>query len=413
MRSISQKNGERDMPSTEKKETKVLLALMAHEIFHREMEIDTSAVDWMSVLAEAGRHKVTALLYPTIRELDGVPENAFNKACGMAIAVAQASEAMLKRQREILDLLEARQVPCAVLKGTSVAYLYSHPELRTIGDIDILVDEENLDEACKALQADGFAPSYTAEKHLCLQKGAVWVEMHRMVSVFPESEKGRFTKQTMTDALRHTQEAEIGGVRFPMLSGAYQIIALLAHMEQHLATSGIGLRQVCDWAVTAHALRNCFDGETLALLERCGLLRFAQIMTRLCEKHLGLPPCSWITDASDALVDAMLADVLDGGNFQSQYTKRPFAAVLTDAYDVSGKGRNSLFRNYIRYLKKYLRQNEPWAKSRLWLPVFGVFLPVRWGVRVLLGKRKQINLVHAVSMARERERLLRAMKLYR
>lgn len=413
MRSISQKNGERDMPSTEKKETKVLLALMAHEIFHREMEIDTSAVDWMSVLAEAGRHKVTALLYPTIRELDGVPENAFNKACGMAIAVAQASEAMLKRQREILDLLEARQVPCAVLKGTSVAYLYSHPELRTIGDIDILVDEENLDEACKALQADGFAPSYTAEKHLCLQKGAVWVEMHRMVSVFPESEKGRFTKQTMTDALRHTQEAEIGGVRFPMLSGAYQIIALLAHMEQHLATSGIGLRQVCDWAVTAHALRNCFDGETLALLERCGLLRFAQIMTRLCEKHLGLPPCSWITDASDALVDAMLADVLDGGNFQSQYTKRPFAAVLTDAYDVSGKGRNSLFRNYIRYLKKYLRQNEPWAKSRLWLPVFGVFLPVRWGVRVLLGKRKQINLVHAVSMAREREKLLRELELYR
>lgn len=401
------------MPSTEKKETKVLLALMAHEIFHREMEIDTSAVDWMSVLAEAGRHKVTALLYPTIRELDGVPENAFNKACGMAIAVAQASEAMLKRQREILDLLEARQVPCAVLKGTSVAYLYSHPELRTIGDIDILVDEENLDEACKALQADGFAPSYTAEKHLCLQKGAVWVEMHRMVSVFPESEKGRFTKQTMTDALRHTQEAEIGGVRFPMLSGAYQIIALLAHMEQHLATSGIGLRQVCDWAVTAHALRNCFDGETLALLERCGLLRFAQIMTRLCEKHLGLPPCSWITDASDALVDAMLADVLDGGNFQSQYTKRPFAAVLTDAYDVSGKGRNSLFRNYIRYLKKYLRQNEPWAKSRLWLPVFGVFLPVRWGVRVLLGKRKQINLVHAVSMAREREKLLRELELYR
>ena len=37
------------------------------------------------------------------------------------------------------------------------------------------------------------------------------------------------------------------------------------------------------------------------------------------------------------------------------------------------------------YLKKYLRQNEPWAKSRLWLPVFGVFLPVRWGVRVLLA----------------------------
>ena len=234
-----------------------------------------------------------------------------------------------------------------------------------------------------------------------------------MVSVFPESEKGRFTKQTMADALHHIQTAEIDSVHFPMLSGAYQIIALLAHMEQHLATSGIGLRQVCDWAVTAHALRNCFDGETLALLERCGLLRFARIMTRLCERYLGLPPCPWTADASDALVAAMLSDVLEGGNFQAQYAKRPLADVLTDAYDVAGKGKTSLFRNNIRYLKKYLRQNEPWAKSRLWLPVFGVFLPARWGVRVLLGKRKQINLVHAVGTAREREKLLRELELYR
>ena len=67
----------------------------------------------------------------------------------------------------------------------------------------------------------------------------------------------------------------------------------------------------------------------------------------------------------------------------------------------------------IYYLKKYLRQNKPWAKSRLWLPVFGVFLPARWGVRVLLGKRKKVNLMHAAGMAREREKLLRELELYR
>ena len=399
--------------SVTKKEMQTLLVLLAYELFQKKLEVDASDVDWTAVLTEGDKHAVTALLYPGLRLLNGVPEDTIAKARSAAITATIASESMLKSQRDILELLKANHIPCTVLKGTSVAYLYPHPELRTIGDIDILVDEENLDEACKALQADGFAPSYTAEKHLCLQKGAVWVEMHRMVSVFPESEKGLFTKQYMTEALRHIQTAEIDGVCFPMLSGVYQIISLLAHMEQHLATSGIGLRQVCDWAVTAHALRNCFDGETLALLERCGLLRFARIMTRLCERYLGLPPCPWTADASDALVDAMLSDVLEGGNFHAQYAKRPLADVLTDAYDVSGKGRNSLFRNYIRYLKKYLRQNEPWAKSRLWLPVFGVFLPVRWGVRVLLGKRKQINLVHAVGMAREREKLLRELELYR
>ena len=407
--------GERrkEMSLIVKKETQTLLTLLAYELFQKKQEIDTSDVDWAAVLEEGNKHAVTALLYPGIRQQNGVPEEVFNKVCGTAITVAAASESMLKEQRRILDLLAARQITCVVLKGTSVACFYPHPELRVPGDIDILVDAENLDTACNTLKDNNFTISTVVEKHTCLHKQEIYVEMHQMVTVFPDSKKGRFAREFMTKALRNTQTSEIEEIRFPVLSDIYKIIALLAHMEHHLATSGIGLRQLCDWAVTVNAMRDYFDGETLALLESCGLLRFAQIMTRLCEKHLGLPPCSWITDASDALVDAMLADVLDGGNFQSQYTKRPFAAVLTDAYDVAGKGRNSLFRNYIRYLKKYLRQNEPWAKSRLWLPVFGVFLPVRWGVRVLLGKRKQINLVHAVSMAREREKLLREMKLYR
>ena len=91
------------MPSREKKETTALLALLAHEIFDLAIDIDASTVDWTAVLEEAKRHKVTALLYPAIRSMDGVPEIVFNKVCGTAITVAAASEAMLKEQRRILD----------------------------------------------------------------------------------------------------------------------------------------------------------------------------------------------------------------------------------------------------------------------------------------------------------------------
>lgn len=396
-----------------KKETQTLLTLLAYELFQKKQEIDTSDVDWAAVLEEGNKHAVTALLYPGIRQQNGVPEEVFNKVCGTAITVAAASESMLKEQRRILDLLAASQITCVVLKGTSVACFYPHPELRVPGDIDILVDAENLDTACNTLKDNNFTISTVVEKHTCLHKQEIYVEMHQMVTVFPDSKKGRFAREFMTKALRNTQTSEIEGIRFPVLRDIYKIIALLVHMEHHLATSGIGLRQLCDWAVTVNAMRDYFDGETLALLESCGLLRFAQIMTRLCERYLGLPPCPWTADASDALVAAMLFDVLEGGNFQALHAKRPLAEVLTDAYDVAGKGKTSLFRNYIRYLKKYLRQNEPWAKSRLWIPVFGVFLPARWGVRVLLGKRKKVNLMHAAGMAREREKLLRELELYR
>ena len=403
----------KEMSLIVKKETQTLLTLLAYELFQKKQEIDTSDVDWAAVLEEGNKHAVTALLYPGIRQQNGVPEEVFNKVCGTAITVAAASESMLKEQRRILDLLAARQITCVVLKGTSVACFYPHPELRVPGDIDILVDAENLDTACNTLKDNNFTISTVVEKHTCLHKQEIYVEMHQMVTVFPDSKKGRFAREFMTKALRNTQTSEIEGIRFPVLRDIYKIIALLVHMEHHLATSGIGLRQLCDWAVTVNAMRDYFDGETLALLESCGLLRFAQIMTRLCERYLGLPPCPWTADASDALVAAMLFDVLEGGNFQALHAKRPLAEVLTDAYDVAGKGKTSLFRNYIRYLKKYLRQNEPRAKSRLWIPVFGVFLPARWGVRVLLGKRKKVNLMHAAGMAREREKLLRELELYR
>ena len=68
IRYVSRKNVERETSLTEKKETNALLALLAHEIFDQAMDIDASTVDWSAVLAEAGRHKVTALMYPTIRE---------------------------------------------------------------------------------------------------------------------------------------------------------------------------------------------------------------------------------------------------------------------------------------------------------------------------------------------------------
>ena len=59
MHSVLQKNVERKMSSTEKKETKALLELLAYEIFDQAMDIDASTVDWSAVLAEAQRHKVT------------------------------------------------------------------------------------------------------------------------------------------------------------------------------------------------------------------------------------------------------------------------------------------------------------------------------------------------------------------
>ena len=110
---------------TEREE--VLLSLLAYELFQQKPQIHASAVDWAAVLDEGTRHAVTALLYPGMRQIAGVPEEVLGRARGAAIAAAEASEHMLNSQRAILTLLQERDIPCAVLKGTSIALHYPHP----------------------------------------------------------------------------------------------------------------------------------------------------------------------------------------------------------------------------------------------------------------------------------------------
>lgn len=401
------------MSSTGTKETEILLSLLAYELFQKKPLIDASMVDWASVIDEGIRHAVTALLYPGMRQITEVPEENLGRVRGAAIFAAEISESLLNSQQAVLTLLQERDIPCAVLKGTSVACHYPHPELRVPGDIDLLVDDENLEAVCDALEENHYVLAQKGDMHICFQKHDLWVEVHRMVSTFPDNEKGEYTRKHMLDALCHVQTARIYGVSFPVLTGIYQLIALLTHMERHLTSAGIGLRQMCDWAITVHARREEIGEAELALLERCGLLRFAKIATKLSEKYLGLPPCGWSADVPDALADALMRDILEGGNFQSQYQARPFSGVFTDVYNVENGTIGTVLRSYVRYIRKRARDEHPWAKSGFWTAVFCVFYPLRWIVWMLMGKRRMAVLSQSFRSSQSREKVLRELKLYR
>lgn len=397
---------------TANRETKALLSLLGYELFQRELEVNTSAVDWTAVLAEGDKHAVTALLYPGMRQLNGVPEEALAKARSAAITATIASERMLKSQREILNLLEANHIPCAILKGTGVACHYPHPELRTPGDIDILTGEKGIEQAREYLTAAGFAFDHETEMHQAFYGLGALVEIHRTASVFPELPKGEYAAAFMGGALEHLHEEKLNGVAFPCMDFPYQMISLLAHIERHMRSAGIGLRQICDWAVMLHAHREDFGKEELSLLEQCGLLHFAKIVTGMCEKYLGLPPFSWSQDVSQRDVDALAADILTAGNFQAQEGMGKVSAVMLGAKFSVADQKMNILRNYRLHVRYRIETQYPWAKSPLWQPLFWVYFPVQRALRVLAGRRKKVSLRKAVRYAQERQELIRRLKLY-
>ena len=431
----------------------MLCSVLSYELFHVPIHSDVVYPNASAeIFEEAQRHSVTPLLYPALRGCAVLSGNVQDEQLAAlrrtALYSAQRFEAVLRCQAGLLALLQG--IPCAVLKGMSIACTYPHAELRVPGDIDILVQEADIERVGRILSANGYTYTHETDLHTCFVKSlpdgmTIDIEMHVAVSLFPDTEKGIFTSTFMSDALHHTKMQEINGLLFPALSGVYQLIALLSHMERHLMVLGIGLRQMCDWAAAVHAQRGEIGQDDLDTLKRCGLLQFAKVCTRLCEKYLGLPELSWSGGVSEDEVDALFRDVMESGDFHAQCSVRPLISNMTDGYDVDDKG-SSFLRSYLTCIRRRVREDYPWTvKQRgthnaadtngsdagscgsghgggiaanvqvnvFWVGVFAVFYPVRYVFGMLRGKRKKVDVHQAVAEARSRERMLRGLEIYK
>ena len=394
------------------RETKMLLSLLANELFGQALPESHADVDWEKLIEEANDHAITALLYGGLKRLNGVPKEILNRVRASAISSAMRSQSMLQVQAEVLNALAVQQIDCAVLKGMSVACHYPHPELRVPGDIDLLIGSANLEAACKAMEGIGFVADHETGLHTAMRRKDVDVELHRKVTTFPDTEKGAWAAAYMEQALQQLSRQEISGHTFPTLQRSFQLISLLTHMSRHMRSSGIGIRQLCDWAVTVHHLREKINQEDIAILENCGLLRFASITTHMCEKYLGLPECEWTQDVPEELVDAAMADMLESGNFHAKRENREFDTMLMTPYESNLTSRSSVFHNYFSFIRKRLNENYSWAKSSLWIPVFAVFFPLRWLFLVIIGKRKMIHVSQALHHAKSRDNMLHDLQLF-
>lgn len=390
----------------------MLLSLLAYELFGQALPEIHADLDWEKLIEEANDHAVTALLYSGLKRLNGVPKEILNRVRATAISSAMRSQSMLVIQEEILDALAAQQIDCAVLKGMSVACHYPHPELRVPGDIDLLIGSTNLEAACKALEGIGFVVDHETGLHTAMRRKDVDVELHKKVTTFPDTEKGAWAAAYMEQALQQLSRQEISGHTFPTLQISFQLISLLTHMSRHMRSSGIGIRQLCDWAVTVHHLREEINQEDIVILENCGLLRFASITTRMCEKYLGLPGCEWVQDIPEELVDAAMADMLESGNFHANHENRMYDTVLMAPYESNHTSRSSVFQNYLSYIRRKLKKDYSWAKNPLWILVFSVFLPVRWLWLAITGKRKMVHVSQALHHAKSRDNMLHDLQLF-
>ncbi|MCD8105510.1 MAG: nucleotidyltransferase family protein [Lachnospiraceae bacterium] len=234
------------------KTEKALLQLTGRALFGTPADFEPSAVDWSALYHEASNQALSLLIWDTLsdEERGSVPDDVGIRWEQDSFRHIMNNEQLLYEQEQVIQLLTAASIPCVILKGSSSAANYPQPSLRIMGDIDLLVRPEQQMEAVKALQANGYG-DVLDEKHHChmtLHKDEIAVEVHKEPNgLFLDGNSeilGRI-RNYFSDAIDRRQFMD----GLPVPSDEHQAIILILHKLEHFTTSGLGLRQLCDWAV--------------------------------------------------------------------------------------------------------------------------------------------------------------------
>lgn len=233
------------------------------------------ALDWGALYELAKGQSLLGLCYAVLRGREGVPPEAlesFHK--GFFSEVYQAANRAVCMEAFAARAAE-RGIALLPFKGWVLKDCWPVPELRTMGDLDVLIHTEDraaADGILKALGYDRFIDNH-----------AVWTYTERSVMfevhdhMFYEYLANDFDYRGYFD-----QAWERGD------DPGFQLCYLLTHMAKHITNSGLGFRFFLDLVFFCRANAGAIDwGRTGRELEKLRLRGFAATCFALCRAWFG------------------------------------------------------------------------------------------------------------------------------
>lgn len=387
----------------------ILLGLLRRALFGDQFSFDAAEVDWAGLMKEARAQTTHLLLYDclTKAELSNIPPEIAKQWQMMAFRTLMQNERLQREQRELLAALENENIPCVILKGSSSAMNYPKPELRCAGDIDLLVSKDSLSPAETIFSRKGYAAESGEHPcHVAMHRQQYIVELHFEPSGIPANEIGQKLRQFLNGAEKRASKE--GGLS--VLPPCEEAVVLLLHKLNHIVGSGMGLRQLCDWArFVARKVDAAVWSELEPLLLDFGILHFTKLVTRLCVDHLGLPKESapWCMDADEVVAQELLEDLLRTGNFghkERRYGQRLF----TDG------GKGGRIASFFRVGLRVCRNAWPVCKRYPVLTIVAPFVVLfRYCRQRCAGERPPFRVGAMFRGADQRQKLYRELRPFR
>lgn len=393
-----------------------LFGMLANALFGQDYT-PSEETDWEEVFREAYAQTVLLTAFSDTRRY-GIPADTLQSFKTTLRRHLLKDSMVLRAHTDIHTILTEEKIPYVILKGAASAYYYPAPFLRGMGDVDFYVPAEHQERALALLLEQGFETVEAGEDHhTVLKKQGCKFELHfdlPGVPVGPAGDRIRALLEDLTDAGELTVSDTATFVRPTHL---HHGLILLLHTQQHLLCEGLGLRHICDWSVFVRSMGESFTEAFREPLEAVGLWRFARILSLTGCLACGLPTAPWMeADPADRdTAEALLLDVLDGGNFgyKDKDRSRVYESQMISGSEQSDT-EGSLVKNGFSAVNRWVRDQWPAArKCPLLLPFGWIYFLLRRLFLVVTGKRKAILAKNTLKNSRKRQDLYKKLGLFK
>ena len=391
---------------------KILLDILANNLFNAGRNVDLNEDNINAVWCEAYAQAVTLMAFHSSN--DTILKNSKAGYIRKKLSQTLADNTKIDFEHiRICNLMKKAGIPCTILKGFASALYYPDPLMRSMGDVDFLVDTDDFEKAAEALKANGYESAEKGNDVHDIFLGKVCrCEMHFQPSGIPKGKAGVKVRKYLSGLLEksETVRTELGELTVP--STYHHGLIILLHMCHHLTGDGLGLRHLCDWAVFLNSIG---EKKFLDLFEKTikdiGLWDFAKVMTFISCEYLGLPGMEWSKNADKKLADYILIDIIIGGNFGQKNSDRSHESLLISS---KNEKESSMLRQFFISANSIVYNNWKISRKLKFLLPFGwIFFGGRYIIRSLLGKRPKIRPKKVAKEASERTDIYSELNLFR
>ena len=330
-------------------------------------------VDETKLVAWAEAHELGGIFY--VQYVRQIRNKELRKRLNTEFGSAVSHSTNLNADyAELSATLKGAGIPYLPVKGILIAPFYPDPELRTMGDVDLLIHAEDAERVRDLLTPLGCRVEAWAKTEWHYRRSSVRYEFQSLLMDAEAPDIGDINAY-FNNFWTHAQP---DGENAQRLDPNFHFLYLIGHIAKHLRWIGVGFRQFFDLAVLMTRREQPYDWDWIRReAERIGFFRFTECCLAFNERWFGVPSPYGADCLSDELFESVTQKIFQDGVFGfenemnrlhklEKYSRDSKAPLLLARIRAAKKLMFPPYRDLIVSEKYAALRGKPWLLPLYW-----------------------------------------------